>query len=135
MTAEFERVEQWVAQPAEWIRLATETVGIACITVGVIVAISQLVKAQIRLDKSKYNPIRLAFGRYLTLALEFQLAADILSTAIAPSLAELAKLAMTAVIRTGLSYFLSLEIKEETEERRQEGKIAAKPLQAETQGP
>ena len=49
------------------------------------------------------------------LGLEFQLAADILRTAVAPSFTELAQLATVAAIRTALNFFLGLEIKEETE--------------------
>jgi len=47
------------------------------------------------------------------LALEFQLAADILATTVAPSWAQIGKLGAIAVIRTGLNYFLAREIKEE----------------------
>ena len=39
-------------------------------------------------------------------------AADILATTIAPTFDELKKLAITALIRTGLNYFLSREIRE-----------------------
>jgi hypothetical protein len=52
--------------------------------------------------------------------LEFQLAADILTTAVVPTWSDLGKLAVTAVIRTGLNYFLGREIKEETAERAKE---------------
>jgi uncharacterized membrane protein len=61
-----------------------------------------------------FVPIRLAFARYLTLALELQLAADILSTSIAPTWDRIGKLAAIAVIRTALNYFLSRELKDET---------------------
>lgn len=54
--------------------------------------------------------MRTRFGSWLALALEFQLAADILATTINPSLDELLKLAIIAVIRTFLNYFLSREL-------------------------
>ena len=60
-----------------------------------------------------FTAIRLVLARYLALALEFQLGADILSTAIAPSWQEIGKLGAIAVIRTGLNYFLSREMDEE----------------------
>jgi hypothetical protein len=50
--------------------------------------------------KGNFIPIRLAFARYLTLALELQLAADILSTSVAPTWDRIGKLAAIAVIRT-----------------------------------
>jgi uncharacterized membrane protein len=60
-----------------------------------------------------FNKIRLILARYLALALEFQLGADILSTAIAPSWDQIGKLGAIAVIRTALNYFLTREMKEE----------------------
>jgi len=60
-----------------------------------------------------FVPVRLSLGRFLTLGLEFQLASDVLRTAVAPSFAELGQLAAVAAIRTALNYFLSREIEEE----------------------
>ncbi|WP_149402885.1 DUF1622 domain-containing protein [Dictyobacter arantiisoli] len=54
--------------------------------------------------------IRLRLGRWLALALEFALAADILRTAIAPTWGEIGQLAAIATIRTLLNYFLQKEI-------------------------
>ncbi|WP_245994202.1 DUF1622 domain-containing protein [Tengunoibacter tsumagoiensis] len=54
--------------------------------------------------------IRLQLGRWLALALEFELGADILRTAIAPTWAEIGQLAAIATIRTFLNYFLQKEI-------------------------
>jgi uncharacterized membrane protein len=55
--------------------------------------------------------VRLQLGRWLSLALEFELAADILRTAIAPSWDEIGKLAAIVVLRTLLNYFLEREIR------------------------
>lgn len=54
--------------------------------------------------------IRLRLGRWLALALEFELGADILRTAIAPTWVEIGQLAAIATIRTLLNYFLQQEI-------------------------
>jgi uncharacterized membrane protein len=64
---------------------------------------------------ASFTPIRLAFSRYLSLALEFQLASDILTTALKPSWQDLGRLAAIAAIRTALNYFLSREIREYTD--------------------
>jgi uncharacterized membrane protein len=61
-------------------------------------------------------PVRLGLGRFLALGLEFQLASDILRTAIAPTLREIAELAAVAAIRTALNFFLGREINEERAE-------------------
>ena len=64
--------------------------------------------------------IRLSLGRFLALGLEFQLAGDVLRTAITPSFAEIGQLAAIAAIRTALNYFLAKEIREERAEIGQE---------------
>ena len=52
---------------------------------------------------------RLKLGRWLALALEFELAADILRTAVAPTWDEIGQLASIAALRTLLNYFLQKE--------------------------
>jgi uncharacterized membrane protein len=54
--------------------------------------------------------VRLRLGRWLALALEFELGADILRTAIAPTWSEIGQLAAIAAVRTALNYFLQQEI-------------------------
>jgi hypothetical protein len=54
--------------------------------------------------------VRLRLGRWLAVALEFELAADILRTAVAPTWNEIGQLAAIAVLRTALNYFLQQEI-------------------------
>ena len=61
--------------------------------------------------------MRLGLSRSLALALEFQLAADILGTALAPGWTQIGKLGAIAVIRTFLNYFLAREISEEEKEK------------------
>ena len=55
--------------------------------------------------------IRLALGRSLALALEFELGADILKTAVAPTWNDIGLLAAIAVLRTALNYFLERELR------------------------
>ena len=59
------------------------------------------------------NGVRLTLGRWLAVALEFELAADILHTAVTPSWNDIEKLAAIATLRTALNYFLEKEIREE----------------------
>ena len=56
------------------------------------------------------------FARWLVAGLTFQLAADIIETAFAPSWDEIGRLAAIAVIRTFLNYFLDRDMA--NEERR-----------------
>lgn len=64
-------------------------------------------------DDAAFVRVRLGLGRYLALGLEFQLAGDVLRTAIAPSFREIGQLAAVAAIRTALNYFLAKEIERE----------------------
>jgi len=59
------------------------------------------------------NEIRLTLGRWLAIALEFELAADILRTAVTPTWTEIEQLAAIAALRTALNYFLAKEIEKE----------------------
>ncbi|GCE22774.1 DUF1622 domain-containing protein [Dictyobacter kobayashii] len=61
-------------------------------------------------QEAQTEHIRLRLGRWLALALEFELGADILRTAIAPTWSEIGQLAAIATIRTLLNYFLQQEI-------------------------
>ena len=61
--------------------------------------------------------IRLTLGRWLALALEFELASDILGTAVAPSWDEIGHVAAIIVLRTALNFFLQREIRELAEQR------------------
>jgi uncharacterized membrane protein len=54
--------------------------------------------------------IRLSLGRLLAPGLEFQLAGNVLRTAIPPSFAEIGQLPAIAAIRTALNLFLSRDI-------------------------
>ena len=109
----FEQVEEQVRYGVEWLRLLVETLGALIIATGVVVVVVALVRHLLAERGGSFVPIRLAFARYLTLALELQLAADILSTSVAPTWERIGKLAAIAVIRTALNYFLSKELKDE----------------------
>ena len=94
-----------------------EAAGALIIFVGAAISFVRFVRAALPPHHDEhYTGIRLGFGRYLVLGLEFQLASDILSTAVAPTFEEIGKLAAIAAIRTVLNYFLGKEIAEERAE-------------------
>jgi len=78
-------VEDSIITAVQWLKLAVETTGAAIIGLGIINAAYRFIRALLPPQVRSYNRIRLTLARYLALALEFQLGADILSTAIAPS--------------------------------------------------
>lgn len=109
----FEQTENFVIQAVGWLRLMVESVGALIIAFGILVALYGFLKALIGRQPDGFTPVRLSFARYLALGLEFQLAADILSTAVSPSWEQIGKLAAIAIIRTGLNFFLMKEMQEE----------------------
>jgi uncharacterized membrane protein len=107
-------VETSVRHGVLWLRLFVEAMGAAVICLGIVIAAAQFGRTLLAgQHHDNYNLTRLTLARYLALALEFQLGADILSTAIAPSWDQIGKLGAIAVIRTGLNYFLMREMKQE----------------------
>jgi len=109
-------MEENIASLVGWLRLAIESVSIVLVSVGAAIAVFLLVRALLTPQIVSFNKVRLTFGRALVLALEFQLAADILGTAVSPSWDHLGKLGAIAVIRTFLNFFLTRELKEEEQE-------------------
>ncbi len=104
----------------EWVDLLVrlvEAAGAVIIFVGAVVAAVAFVRAALVSRSTRaFVRVRLRLGRYLALGLEFQLASDILSTAVAPTFEEIGKLAAIAAIRTLLNYFLGKEIEKERSE-------------------
>lgn len=90
-----------------------EAAGAAVISLGAVIAIVQFLRALPSRDANAFVAVRLSLGRFLALGLEFQLASDVLRTAVAPSFDELGKLAAVATIRTALNFFLAREIRDE----------------------
>ena len=114
-------VEGNVINAVLWLKLAVETVGALVIGLGIVNAAYLFVRALIPPQVKNYNRVRLTLARYLALALEFQLGADILSTAVAPTCDQIGKLGAIAVIRTALNFFLTREMRDERETTETEG--------------
>jgi len=97
--------------------LVVEACGAIVIIIGALWTFARFVWVGLReRNAAACSRIRVSLGRFLALGLEFQLASDILRTAVAPGFRELGQLAVVATIRTALNYFLAKEI---AEERRQ----------------
>jgi len=108
-------VEETIANLVQWLRLAVEVTGAVIIGLGVLASAYYFARSLLPPQLTGYNEIRLTLSRFLALALEFQVGADILSTAVAPSWDQIGKLAAIASIRTALNYFLTREMREERE--------------------
>jgi uncharacterized membrane protein len=73
-----------------------------------------------RLPLRPSNRARLTLGTWLALALEFQLAADIVSTVVSPTQQNLLQLGAVALIRTFLNVFLARELEAEMRMERED---------------
>ena len=93
------------------------SISLLCIVAGVILSlVSGLRKRRASpSDHPLHTYFRMIFGGWLVVALEFQLAADIVGTIVAPTTAHIIELGAIAVIRTFLNYFLGKELSEEKE--------------------
>jgi uncharacterized membrane protein len=101
-----------------------EAVGAAIILIGVVVAGAMYVLSELRIRAVAYEHVRLTLGRFIALGIEFQLAADILKTAVSPTFDDIGMLGAIAAIRTVLNYFLAQEI-ERAERMEKEGLLMA----------
>lgn len=90
--------------------LAVETAAALVITYGAIEALVRLIPALAGGPRGRRREVWRRLGVWLLLGLEFELAADIIRTAIAPTWTDIGQLAAIAAIRTFLNYFLELDI-------------------------
>ncbi|MBW4522093.1 MAG: DUF1622 domain-containing protein [Scytolyngbya sp. HA4215-MV1] len=63
-----------------------------------------------RAAETQQSRVRLRFGGWLVMALEFTLAADILRSAISPTWSDIGKLTAIALLRSALNFLLQREI-------------------------
>lgn len=90
-------------------------VGAAIIVWGALLGVVGFIRAEFarlrgRSDPAANETVRLRFGSYLLLGLEFLIAADIMQTVFKPTLTDVAILGGIVVIRTVISFFLNRDI-------------------------
>jgi uncharacterized membrane protein len=100
-----------------WLKLVVESVGALVIGIGIVASFVEFARTYVTHQIRDSNSVRQTLARYMALALEFQLGADILATSVAPSWDMLGKLGAIAVLRTALNYFLTREMEQEEEAR------------------
>ena len=95
----------------EWVAIAVEAAAALVVALAAAQAVLGFLRAYFgHADDAARDAVRLNLARWLMLALEFALAADILRTAIAPGWDEIGKLAAIAALRTVLNFFLQREM-------------------------
>ncbi len=107
-----ETAESVLEEFVKIVALVMEFTAVLCIVIGFVETFILLLKRRQVHFSPLFNRLRLKFGGWLALALEFQLASDVIKTTVAPTYEHLIQLGAIAVIRTFLNYFLSKELNE-----------------------
>ncbi len=105
-------MEQSLTFAADSLRLLLEALSVGTVFVGLLMTLRQGT-APWRGHRRQSTPLldtRLVFGQWLSLALEFQLGADIVATTANTTTENLIQLSVVAVIRTLLNLFLGREM-------------------------
>src|SRR5918995_7030250 len=110
-----------VALTEHYLKPMLELIGAAIVVIGVLLAVFRY--AVFVVGSKKYPSvewIQLDLVHYLMFGLTIQVGADVLSTAVAPTVADLGALAGIVLIRATLSYFLSKDLERGVEETQEE---------------
>jgi uncharacterized membrane protein len=108
-------MEMLLRECANYVALAAELCSVLCIAVGMVETLVQgsiVVASRRQTARDARRELWAQFARWIVLALEFALAADIVRTAIAPTWDDIGRLAAIALIRTVLNYFLEKDMQE-----------------------
>lgn len=101
-------LKEGLGQVVGLLQFVLETASVICVLIGFVKTVYIGIRS--RQGFVINSEVKLTFGRWLAMALEFQLAADILNTTVDPDIEGLIKLFGIALIRTFLNYFLTKEI-------------------------
>ena len=107
-------MKEWLTVVTEYAALAIDAMALLIIAIGTIEMFYRCLRA-VFVPSATGRELRdgyLRYARWLIAGLTFQLAADIVGTASAPTWDEIGRLAAIAVIRTFLNYFLERDILE-----------------------
>lgn len=115
-------MRQWLVIASEHTILVIDALALAVIAVGTVDVVVRGAMALVSPSTpTQWRRGWVRYGRWLVVALTFQLASDIVETSITTSWAALGRLAAIAVIRTVLNYFLERDLAEVREQ------LAARP--------
>jgi uncharacterized membrane protein len=95
-----------------FLKLTLESISVFCVFLGLVSSLTMIAGFNRRSSRLLQDlpALRLQFGSWLALALEFQLGADIVATTVNPTLQSLGELGLLALIRTFLIFFLQKEL-------------------------
>jgi len=98
---------------AEALKLVLEGAALIAVICGIVSAATLAASVARTRSATALIDLRIRFGSWLAVALEFQLGADIVATTVGPSADALIQLGLVALIRTFLNFFLGRELAEQ----------------------
>lgn len=112
-------MKDWLAFFTVFSATVIDSIALVIVVIGTIEAAVGTLKMVFKSHTGEERrAVWLRYARWLVAALTFQLASDIIETSIAPSWDEVAKLAVIAVVRTLLNYFLERDVDDIRERQR-----------------
>jgi uncharacterized membrane protein len=103
-------LEEWVILGISYLVPIVEACGAVVIVLGVIRTLVQYVRGRLQLDVECLASMRLQLVPSLVMGLDFQLAADVLKTAISPTWDHILVLGALIALRTTLNFLLEREL-------------------------
>lgn len=104
---------EWIGSILNLVAALVDAFTGAVVALGVLAAVTEMsrhgLSRRLRYEDAM-SRTRLSLARWLALALELALAADILRSVVAPTWDDIGKLAAIAGLRTTLNYFLEKEL-------------------------
>ena len=107
-------MKEWLVFATQQAIIIIDAMALIIIFVGTVEAFFAGIKTSCCRRRSGHErrDVWLRHARWLIAGLTFQLAADIIETAITPSWADIGRIAAIAAIRTALNYFLERDLAE-----------------------
>jgi uncharacterized membrane protein len=110
-------MEEWLVTITKGAVRCVELMALVVLFFGTVQAFINGLRVMLRASATNHErrEVWLQYSRWLIYGLTFQLAADVIETAIAPGWNEIGQLGVVAIIRTFLNFFLERDIGETRE--------------------
>jgi uncharacterized membrane protein len=114
-------MEEWLRTVIGYVIPIVEGCGALVIVLEVARTIVQYLILFVRRTEISTRPLRIRLGQAMVMGLEFQVAADILRTATAPTWNDILLLAALIALRTVLNFLMELELRTLDKKESEEG--------------